>query len=47
MRIEEEFDIKISNEEASAIYRSVDEIVNFVWQKVREKGESANQKSII
>lgn len=42
MRIEEEFDIKISDEEAPTIYRSVDEIVSFVWQKVREKNEGAS-----
>jgi acyl carrier protein len=41
MRIEEEFDIKISDEEALNL-RSVYEIVNFVWQKVREKDESEN-----
>jgi acyl carrier protein len=41
MRFEEEFDIKISDEEAPN-YRTVDEIINLVWQKVRGKNESAN-----
>jgi acyl carrier protein len=42
LRIEEEFDIKISIEEAADFYRTVDGIVKFVWEKVRQKNESEN-----
>jgi acyl carrier protein len=41
-RIEDEFDIKILNEEATDFYRTVDGIVDFVWRKVRQKNELEN-----
>ncbi|HEX9962133.1 MAG TPA: phosphopantetheine-binding protein [Pyrinomonadaceae bacterium] len=40
-KIEEEFEIKISDEEAASL-RTVDEIVDSVWRKVRGKDEFQN-----
>lgn len=36
-RLEEEFDIEISDRETKDLFRTVDSLINLIWRKVKEK----------
>jgi acyl carrier protein len=42
MRLEEEFQIKLTSEDLQDQFRTVDGMVNLVWRKVREKEKLGN-----